>query len=214
MVSLNTENSLQRRTSFGERSDILVRLRQEQQPFKRRYQQGSAFRRGEIGPKIATGHAFGQAVPQSIFDAVKKMAQPHPETLAALVMFGARQSGGEVTERTACELMEHGLNVAYLLKQPLQALLRPQRRIPERLPQHGLELGDLPLQHLESQLLFGLEVVIEVALGNAAAHQDIVYAGGLVADIVEHLAGALQDLLSAARLARHKKWLPFRPALR
>jgi hypothetical protein len=196
--------------TMNQRRVIMIGLGQDQQPLDHRQHCDCQIGRGDITPELPLLHAFRQTVAQSSLDLPKDRAQPQPKPFCLLIV-SVGERGGKIAERASSQLLVR-LYTTDTRKKLGQPLRRIEHSVLQRYQQQRLEALHLHLNYSTGKLLFRLEMVVEVAFGNAAPFQNIVHAGGLITDMVEQFVGAFQDFLLAA-LTPHRLYIRLSPSV-
>jgi hypothetical protein len=178
-------------------ADVLLDLREEDGPLDRGHQEarerGGLDVRGEGAERPGSRQGRGQALAPLL----EPVGQPLSEPLV-----GIGQLGGQVAEGAAA----HAVPSALIGQDLVEKLLHLTQGVAVDILEDGrqrprLEPPEEPVEDGVAQLLFGVEVMIEIALSGSTLPEDLVERGAVVPAGCHQPGGDLQDLLLDGRLA-------------
>lgn len=152
---------------------------------------------GRLGPRQGRGQALAPAL--------EPAGQPLAEALV-----GIRQLGGEVADGAAADTVPGPLGGQDLVEERLDLVQRRARDIPEDRGEGArLKSREQPVEDRVPEVLFGPEMVIEIAFSSTALPEDVVERGPMVAPDGHQTGGDLEDLLlDGGSTRRHGVYRP------
>src|SRR5579884_2822946 len=176
-VSAGQNQLIDSATYHSKGSGAAVRLGEHQQPLQRGPDQCCQLSRRYVAPEFTHFGAFGQTARHRRLDPLEHLGELAPEPVVAVIALPNRQRRRKVAERASRHVRVLRLRGADLVQKELQTLLRSAVCALQRSHHARLLIREPQVQNRKSQLFLTLEVVVEVALRDSAALQDVVYGG-------------------------------------